>query len=696
MEFLNDFETSDYTVEIQSNKHLKISQDIYEKYETIIIKSSTGSGKTFNTSINVEEYIKKHKDIKFLSLVDLRTLSNQHSLNFKNIDMKNYQTENFEDLKDNNFNICINSLFKFDKKFDFSNYIIYIDEINSFLKTLTHSDLLASNIKIIYTTLMRMIKTCHKLILSDAKVNNKIRKFINKRNKKTIFINNQFKKYENIEAINYKNEEDFLNELIKNIENRKYFLFGSDSCKKATYFHNYLKDKFKDLENDFLLITRESGYKPKDSQEEFKNKFVFHSPSIKTGVDFSIDTKQDVFLYFNQKSVDSDDFFQISTRTRNINKLNYFIEDKRNEAKFESLKKINKYFKKITNTNNKLVNIVSINLNKDDEEEIIENTYFDLFCHNEFEKDIYNTNKKFYFEEILKENGFVISRKGETQKLSNVKVIKMKKITDEENEKKIEEYLKCSSENRLLNKKFESLNNNIEILNIAEEDLKDFMFILSDEKLMKDYLNTLCLFKTDDYIKIKNISGVFTTYSIKSIDLIYNKVKLLREFEKKYKIPNLCLDWDNLEFDFDSSLTDKEFETYKHCFRCKKSKPLTKKLLKEFYIQMIDNITGDISIIKKSRVQKDKVRYFDYTFDLNEIQTIFKICNKGIYSEKQIDKYDTTLLKKFDVELIPNKKLTKIEQQNMYLFGKPNINKQDLLQDNIIDDINFVETDLDY
>ena len=26
------------------------------------------------------------------------------------------------------------------------------------------------------------------------------------------------------------------------------------------------------------------------------------------------------------------------------------------------------------------------------------------------------------------------------------------------------------------------------------------------------------LFKTDDYIKIKNISGVFTTYSIKSID----------------------------------------------------------------------------------------------------------------------------------------------------------------------------------
>ena len=81
-----------------------------------------------------------------------------------------------------------------------------------------------------------------------------------------------------------------------------------------------------------------------------------------------------------------------------------------------------KYFKKITNTNNKLVNIVSINLNKDDEEEIIENTYFDLFCHNEFEKDIYNTNKKFYFEEILKENGFIISRKGETQKLSNVKV----------------------------------------------------------------------------------------------------------------------------------------------------------------------------------------------------------------------------------------------------------------------------------
>ena len=33
-----------------------------------------------------------------------------------------------------------------------------------------------------------------------------------------------------------------------------------------------------------------------------------------------------------------------------------------------------------------------------------------------------------------------------------------------------------------------------EILNIDESEIKDFMFILSNEKLMEDYLNFICLF----------------------------------------------------------------------------------------------------------------------------------------------------------------------------------------------------------
>ena len=534
---------------------------------------------------------------------------------------------------------------------------------------------------------MRIIKTCHKLILSDAKINNKVRKFINKRKSKPIYINNQFKKYQDIQAINIKNEDLYLNELIENIKQNKYFLFGSDSCEKATYYYNYLKDKFKLIEDKFLLITKESGYKPKDAQIEFKDKFVFHSPSVKTGVDFSIDIKQNVFLYFNQNSVFSDDFFQIATRTRNIEKLYYFIEDKQQEPKFKSLKEVNKYFKKISNTNNKLVNIVSINLNKDDEEEVIENTYFDLFCHNEFENDIYNTNKKYYFEEILKENGFIISRIGETHKLSHTKIKKMKSLTEEENQKKINEYINANSDERLLNKKFESLNNNIEILNIDESEIKDFMFILSNEKLMEDYLNFICLFKTDEYIRIRNISSAFSTFSIKNIDLIYNKVKLFREFQKRYNIENLSLNWDNKEFDFDK-LTNKEFENYKYSFRTEKSKPSTVKQLKEFYVQMISHIGGDLDIISKKKKQINNVRQLHYEFNTKEIQSIFELVNKGMNNESKLNRFDLDLLKQFGVELTINKKYTENEKQNILLFGKPNPTKKDILKDDILEEIN--------
>ena len=37
----------------------------------------------------------------------------------------------------------------------------------------------------------------------------------------------------------------------------------------------------------------------KNASEQFKNKFVFYSPSITTGIDFCIEDKQDVFIYIN-------------------------------------------------------------------------------------------------------------------------------------------------------------------------------------------------------------------------------------------------------------------------------------------------------------------------------------------------------------------------------------------------------------
>ena len=54
-------------------------------YDTIIIKSTTGTGKTSNTARHVEQYMKDHEGLKFMSIVNLITLSHQHIESFKNI-----------------------------------------------------------------------------------------------------------------------------------------------------------------------------------------------------------------------------------------------------------------------------------------------------------------------------------------------------------------------------------------------------------------------------------------------------------------------------------------------------------------------------------------------------------------------------------------------------------------------------------
>ena len=53
----------------------------------------------------------------------------------------------------------------------FSNTILYIDEVNNLIETLTHNKTLDSCFKIIYACLIKLIKNAKKMILSDATIN---------------------------------------------------------------------------------------------------------------------------------------------------------------------------------------------------------------------------------------------------------------------------------------------------------------------------------------------------------------------------------------------------------------------------------------------------------------------------------------------------------------------------------------------
>jgi hypothetical protein len=138
---------------------------------------------------------------------------------------------------------------------------------------------------------MKMVKNCHKLILSDAIITDNVFNLIRIRPiENALYIDNLFEKYQNVPAIRIRDESLYLNEMIEHIKTSNYFLAASDSCTTITkLFHECKRHAKPDDVDNFILITAYSKFQIYDASEQFKNKFVFYSPSIVFGIDFSID-----------------------------------------------------------------------------------------------------------------------------------------------------------------------------------------------------------------------------------------------------------------------------------------------------------------------------------------------------------------------------------------------------------------------
>jgi hypothetical protein len=101
-------------------------------------------------------------------------------------------------------------------------------------------------------------------------------------NNKTILIQNVHKKYEGINAIKYNDANLFFQSLKEKIKNKEYFLFGCDICSKITSFYSDLINEFPEQKEDFIFITSKTNIYIENANSQFKDKYVFYSPSITT------------------------------------------------------------------------------------------------------------------------------------------------------------------------------------------------------------------------------------------------------------------------------------------------------------------------------------------------------------------------------------------------------------------------------
>jgi len=126
------------------NEHYKGKQlkyKHYKTYETVIVQSDTGTGKTTAVAMHAKRYAEETKS-KFLTITDKVSMSDQHVLSFEAMDMKSYQDFMRGD-GCSAYTCCINSLYKrFGEmsEHDMKQYTVYIDEITSFVQNFTHNE----------------------------------------------------------------------------------------------------------------------------------------------------------------------------------------------------------------------------------------------------------------------------------------------------------------------------------------------------------------------------------------------------------------------------------------------------------------------------------------------------------------------------------------------------------------------------
>ena len=511
---------------------------------TIVLKSCCGTGKTYA----VAKYLgilQETKDIKVLSIVNRRSLLSAQMKEFERhgVKISSYLDKREFSLEKSGI-ICINSLMKyahFPGSF-FKTFVLYIDEVCSFLETLSHSNLLTKDIAVINRTLMKMVQNCAKLIVSDHAINSNVFDFLEARQSPDkgevapFYVVNKFQLFAGVKATQHKDEQSFLNVMKSMAAVDQPFLAGFDSATKAALYYHEVSAC---TNLPCILVTDETRYPiPENPSDAWRGTVVFYSPKIETGVDFSVETKQPSFFHITGNSNNPSSMFQQIARTRNMDQLHYFglPRDKDPEFEYETKECV----KETLEDSKKFLNFYACSsyLNDMDELTFSDNTFSKIFCYNEFAFDTVNKDKVEHFKMLLEDNGFDLQENLSEVPLSLPKEKKrdMQEQADSFNDELFESWVAG-------NKEVEVLAERAEVLNLSDDSVKvSAKEVLQDKYKMEEHMNTVRLLKGKSYIDRKAKDALKHSFVDVGLSNTYCKIKMIHELEAHFGMSHLNVD----------------------------------------------------------------------------------------------------------------------------------------------------------
>lgn len=649
-----------------------INHTLYLQNGDIIIQSGTNTGKSYSVRKYFKYIQNLYPNIRILTISHLISLCEATIAGFNkdDINITEYKSHSVFKSKDDykeqetrdNLAYVVNSIDKI-ASYDFSNYIIYLDEIHALLKVLLTSTTLNNKRKQILRVFNIILKKCHKIIATDGCICDNVLTYIKKLKRLTpiTFYINEYKAFQDKPAYIINDYEEIFNLMKNDIQNERYFILCCNTRKDI----DELKQKLKPYipEDKLKIYTSKDGEKIGDVNIEWDKYYIMFSPSIIEGVDDN--NPKNVYVIVNgNTTINPEQVSQQIARNRNpINTYLYINTTDADKILFKSVEDIKHYYR--TNENALIgcyADLVDTRSSIYDGIEIIDNDYSLMFYNIDYHNHLMMSSFKYYLLDILKNKGYIIHSNLKHTYNIDYKKECYKNVSSnikEEADFNFDEYI---NNNKGVEKYITDLEQKCEMLGIntykdkSVLDEKDKELLLKYKKILTSpkkwdiHLNIRTIIKKNDYL-----DRDFKEYSKKDFKykMMDNRVFYIKTFKSllfKYFPSINPLDFKYDEKDFikvDLTIDNNEWINLKKSIETTKKQPNNNIDLLRMLFNLAGRIYGDDIIKYERRVEKDhnrkSIQYNKVSFNTDIIDkhiTLFKTyINKNPDYIHKIDDY---------------------------------------------------------
>lgn len=545
----------------------KLKGTDYTLNRKTLVKSDTGTGKT----TAFRKFIKKHK-LPFISICSRVSLACEQHRTFSEEGIKCFFYKDKEHKHGDSFIITPESLVTI-KNYDFSDYVIFLDEFDSIVNHIITSDTLKNSRTVVFALLLHIVHNCKQFIAVDADVSYVSKYLLDYMKCNYAFKINEFKNYSGVNVTTIPNQEDFFKEL----EKHNKFILCSDS--KALAEIADLKSRLAGNDGELILFTSDSETDSIILDEYLK---VICSPKLTYGLDSIM--FRSVFCFLNGNTISPSQMVQQIARCRNIEHVYiYFTNITSKKASYID------YNDCVAKNNYQSIVIQNIEIERspithEEKEKKLEIGFSDiqlfntLFMMNAYRNDCYNTNKYLHLMKILRDRGFNVDINHNTEHKCS--------FTEEREkieEKKLENFDKDSEKVIRLN----------EILKIPYNNIDVYKNYFIDRYMVVTHFNVSLFFFKDN---IDNLDSLLKQkdYNICKKDNTILKLDLLDKLLK-----SINLDKHDL-----------------HLFKPDNTDVANYKNLEDIYKKLYRNRSKNFSLKTPPNVYKEICKIYKDLFDI--------------------------------------------------------------------------------